>query len=100
MTENVKLVMLPKAEKLDFLIKPLLQRSFDKFVANKRRDVVSEYMGGNIIVVTFQKEGQPHQIALDKTEINQLPEECQKLLRRHLATIPGERGWFSAEVTP
>jgi hypothetical protein len=39
-----------RASGFDFLIQPLLRRSYQAFIANRRKDVTSEYMGGNIII--------------------------------------------------
>ncbi len=98
MSEATQVIWYPEAEKLAFLIEPLLERSYRMFVRNNRKDVVSEYLSGSILVVTAQKpDGQCIQLAFSRNEIPLLPPECQRLLEADLKR-PAIRGTFDFKV--
>ena len=54
MSEQTKLLWMPKAKGMEMFFKPLLDRSYQKWVDNNRKDVVSEYGGGHMIVITSE----------------------------------------------
>jgi hypothetical protein len=65
MDEQIKVWWMPKAKAMEFIFKPMLERSYEMFQKNNRKDVVSEYVGGKFLVVnTVTPDGQVTQIAL------------------------------------
>jgi hypothetical protein len=74
--EDIAVQWMPKALAMRELIERLcLSRSYEAWLGNNRKDVVSAYMGGNIIVVTFglPPAGEPTQLVLLREEIPDLP---------------------------
>ena len=93
----VKVTWSPEAKKLDFLLQGVLPRSLEMHKNNKGKDLVSEYMGGNVIVVTYSHEGQVVQLVFTREEIDNLPAEVQRMVKRDLAS-PGVKGIFRFNV--
>jgi hypothetical protein len=86
MKEQIKVVWMPKAKAMDFIVKGLLERSHARFLENNRKDVVSEYLGGNIIIITTEADGECFQIAFERSELG--------LASRHAGVAqegPGDR---------
>ena len=91
--------MLPTAMAMpQELVRPCIERSHQKFLANGRRDVVSEYMGRTLIVVTWDDNGECKQLALGHPDIPSLPAETQDRLRKRLAGKPDEQGLWCSEL--
>ena len=97
--EHVNIVMWPKAEAMGPMVQPFLERSYQRFVENKRESVVSGYMGYSLIVVTAENAGQCYQLVFTKEEIPSLPSEMRAMLKRDLAREPAVRGYFSTADT-
>jgi hypothetical protein len=96
MDEQIKVLWMPRAAAMRDFFRPLLERSYQKWLGNNRKDVVSEYCEGTLLLVTFiTPEGQVTQLALRRDEIPDLPREQRELLERQLK-IPAVRGWFEA----
>ena len=65
---------MPQAGAMEFIFNPMLERSYEMFEKNKRKDVVSEYVGGKLLVITtVTPDGQVTQIALCREEVEDLP---------------------------
>jgi hypothetical protein len=85
MDEHIKVMWMPKARTMDFIFKPMLERSYELFQKNKRKDVVSEYVGGECLVVTtVTPDGQVTQIALCREEIVDLPAVMRAQIEKDL----------------
>lgn len=99
---NIKVTVMPQAAaRMGDVIQMFLGRSYAAFLKNNRKDVVSEYLNGSLIVVTSVADGQTIQIALLRQEIPDLPPKAQSQLKKDLAT-PAQVGTFSvnADVVP
>lgn len=91
--EDIEEMWMPRAEEMEWLIRPLLLRSFDAWLGNRRKDVTSAYMDGNILVVTAALPcGRPMQLVLLKEEIPDLPPIIRSMLEADLKR-PGVRGF-------
>src|SRR5262245_40456719 len=98
MTEQIKVLWMPKAKAMGPLFAPMLQRSYEMFQTNNRKAVVSGYAGGNCLVVTtITPEGQVAQLAFCREEIPDLPEVARELLEKDLKR-PGQKGWFTGNL--
>ncbi len=98
LSEQIKVRVMPQAAALlGESIRPFLERSYGTFVRNDRKDVVSEYLGRTLIVVTTQATGETLQIALLRQEIPDLPPKAQDQLKRDLA-IPAQVGTLTVDA--
>ena len=98
MDEQIKVMWMPKARAMEFIFKPMLERSYETFLKNKRKDVVSEYVGGKCLVVTtVTPDGQVTQIALCREEIEDLPPVMRDQIKKDLDR-PAEKGWFTGKL--
>jgi hypothetical protein len=98
MDEQIKVMWMPKARAVEFIFKTMLEQSYEMFLQNKPKDVVSEYVGGRFLVVTtVTPDGQVTQIALCRDEIEDLPpvirDHVKKVLKR-----PAKKGWFTGKL--
>ena len=95
MDEEITVMWMPKAGAMEFIFKPMLERSYEMFQKNNRKDVVSEYVGGNCLVVTtVTPDGQVTQIALCREEIEDLPQAMRDQIKKDLKR-PAMKGWFA-----
>lgn len=64
--EDIKIMVTPNAAKAIGLIRPLLERSYEKYMAGTSTEIVCPYNadGENIIIVTWRDDGHVHQMAL------------------------------------
>lgn len=98
LSEQIKVRVMPQAAALlGPSIRPFLKRSYGTFVRNARKDVVSEYLGRTLIVVTTQANGETLQIALMRNEMPDLPPDAQARLRKDLAS-PAQVGTFTVNL--
>ena len=98
MDEQIKVMWMPKARAMEFIFKPMLERSYEMFQKNKRKDVVSEYVGGKCLVVTtVTPDGQVTQIALCREEIVDLPAVMRDQIETDLKR-PAKMGWFTGKL--
>lgn len=96
-TETVSVTMLSTAMAMpQDLVRPCIERSHQKFLANDRREVVSEYMGRTLIVVTWDDDGKCEQLVLGHPDIPSLNAEAQDYLRKRLAGRPDEQGLWTS----
>jgi hypothetical protein len=99
MSDDIKVIWMPKARAMELFFRPLLQRSYQKWRANGRRDVTSEYAGGQLLTVTtVTTDGQVTQIALCRDEVDDVPEPARTQMKKDLAQGPTDRGFFSAQL--
>lgn len=97
MEEQVKQMWFPQATKLEPIIRPCLARSYQMFLKNNRKDVVSVYVGGNVYVITTEVDGRATQLIFCKEDIPLLPPEAQDKLKKDLKR-PGPKGYFRAQL--
>ncbi len=98
MDEEIKVMWMPKARAMEFIFKPMLERSYEMFQKNNRKDVVSEYVGGNCLVVTtVTPDGQVTQIAVCREEIEDLPPVMRDQIKKDLKR-PAKNGWFTGKL--
>jgi hypothetical protein len=98
MDDQIKVLWMPKARAMGFILKPMLERSYEMFLKNNRKDVVSEYVGGNCLVVTtVTPDGQVTQIALCREEIEDLPQAMRDQIKKDLKR-PAKKGWFTGKL--
>jgi hypothetical protein len=98
MDDQIKVMWMPKARAMEFVFKPMLERSYEMFQKKNRKDVVSEYVGGNFLVVTtVMPDGQVTQIALCREEIEDLPPVMRDEIKKDLKR-PAKKGWFTGKL--
>ena len=98
MDEQIKVMWMPRARAMEFIFKPMLERSYEMFEKHKRNDVVSEYVGGKCLVVTtVTPGGQVMQIALCREEIEDLPQPMRDQIKKDLQR-PAKKGWFTGKL--
>jgi hypothetical protein len=92
--QQIKVLWMPGAWAQTFIFKPLLERSYETFLANKREDVVSEYADGKFLVVTtVTPGGEVTQVALCREDLGHLPAMLRNEIEKHL-NRPAEKGWL------
>jgi hypothetical protein len=98
MGEEIKVMWMPKARAMEFIFQSMLERSYEMFQKNNRKDVVSEYVGGNLLVVTtVTPDGQVTQIAVCREEIEDLPPVMRDQIKKDLKR-PAKKGWFTGKL--
>lgn len=75
---DVQIMYYPKAKEFDTIVKPLVERTYDKFLQSegKHKELFSAYMGGQILVCATRVDGHVRILALTKEELPLVPDEA------------------------
>lgn len=83
--DDIHIRMTPGIQSIISIVKPLLERSLDKYKAGKYAELTSGYFGGSIIVATYRdSSGRINQFACKEEEVDSLGEELGNLLRENV----------------
>jgi len=98
-SNDIRIQMSKGATDIKELVKPCLERSYDKYQRGKFKELTSTYMGGQIVIVTWEEAGWINQWACTKAEIPSLPEEMRTVLEANLKRCTPGSGFITTMDT-
>ena len=84
----------PQAQKMEFFFKPMLKRAEEVWRKSRQTCLLSEFAGGNMLVLTFRQDGEVHQVAFCTEDLTVLPEAIRNLVAAERKK-PGSGGTFT-----
>ena len=101
MNKSVKVVFLPDAKKLQGVSRTFLERAYEVWKEAKTdKPLISNYMGGELHVVTVREGGKLFQMVFTEKDVPLLPQHLQDDLRRTQAGKPIVSGQFTGHLKP